>query len=297
MEEAERQLPAFPVRNYTEAKAVVKHALLAIDSAKGFFTLHERASDYFDCVFDHSAIFGAVVPFEPELENRCKMIKRRIDMLEALAGELNPTYFLQHCRKIHYELGDIYSQQVSLKYAVHEATFARQQAQLAGGSGGESLDPAIVEKNVQAMRKINLLTVKSIGHYHRFLGTFEVLNPGGAKEAIKNLKVALPFEKIDMYPLPKRIEESAGETETYLQAIVTSYLAVGRLYIKIVTSTPSDRVRYWMTCEKYYKALKTYLVENDDQRREHFEEYEKQLDEMLALIPGKIQQILSQSVC
>ena len=124
-EEAELKLPSFPARNYAEAKSVVKYALTTIESAKKFFTLNERASDYVDCTFDHSSIFGAIVPFEPEIDNRCKMIKRRIDMLEALSNELNPQYFLQHCRKIHYELGDIYSQQVSLKYAQHESTFAK----------------------------------------------------------------------------------------------------------------------------------------------------------------------------
>ena len=131
--EAEAKLPIFPVRNYTEAKSVVKYALSAIESAKKFFTINERASDFVDCTFDHSSIFGSTVPFEPEIDNRCKMIKRRIDMLEALTTELNPQYFLQHCRKIQYELGDIYSQQVSLKYAVHESMFAKQQAALTSG--------------------------------------------------------------------------------------------------------------------------------------------------------------------
>lgn len=118
--------------DYAAAKGVIKHALAAIDSAKRFFTLSERASDHVDLVFDHSSVFGSLVPFEPSLENRCKMVKRRIDMLEALAGELNPQYFLEHCRKIHYELGDIYSQQVGLKYIANEAIFAKMVSSSCG---------------------------------------------------------------------------------------------------------------------------------------------------------------------
>lgn len=122
---AEAALPAFPVRDNAAAKLVVRHALSAIDSAKSFFNLNDRASDYVDCTFDHCAIFGALLPYEPAVDNRCKMVKRRIDMLEALAGQLNPQYFLQHVRKIHYELGDIYSQLVGLKYIAHENDFAK----------------------------------------------------------------------------------------------------------------------------------------------------------------------------
>lgn len=149
------------------------------------------------------------------------------------------------------------------------------------------------------MKKINLLTVKSIQHYYIFLRSFESLNPG-KNTTLKVNDPLPPFDKLDMFPLPKRIEEGGNnnsDTSGCLQAIITAYLAIGRMYIKIVTSVPGDRVRYWLQCEKYYKALKEYLERNRDQREEYFSEYWKQLEEMLSLIPGKIQSILAQSIC
>ncbi len=47
---------------------------------------------------------------------------------------VNPQYFLEHCRKIHYELGDIYSQQVGLKYIANEAIFAKMVSSSCGAS-------------------------------------------------------------------------------------------------------------------------------------------------------------------
>lgn len=159
-----------------------------------------------------------------------------------------------------------------------------------------------MEKNLHAMKKINALVVKAIQHYYVFLRSFEVLNTALKNPSLRMNEPLPPFEKLEMFPLPGRIDETVGGKETvattagYLQAIITAYLAIGRLYIKLVTSLPADRVRYWLQCEKYYKALREYLARNEDQRREHFSEYWTQLEEMLALIPGKIQSILSQSV-
>ena len=144
------------------------------------------------------------------------------------------------------------------------------------------------------MRKINQLVVKSIQHYHKFLSSFELLNTKEKNPGAK-LNEPIPFDKLRMFELPKRIEESA-DMDGYLQAIVTSYLSIGRLYIKIVTSVPQDRVRYWIECDKYYRALKEYLDRNQDQKQAYFEEYYTKLEEMLALIPGKIQHIIGQSV-
>lgn len=149
------------------------------------------------------------------------------------------------------------------------------------------------------MKKINLLTVKSIQHYYIFLRSFETLNPG-KKASLKVNDPLPPFEKLEMFPLPRRIDEGEqgnnSDTTGCLQAIITAYLAIGRMYIKIVTSNPGDRVRYWLQCEKYYKALREYLERNRDQRAEFFSEYWTQLEEMLSLIPGKIQSILAQSL-
>lgn len=159
-----------------------------------------------------------------------------------------------------------------------------------------------MDKNVSAMKKINLLTVKSIQHYYTFLRSFEALNPGKNPSLRVNDPLP-PFERLEMFPLPRRIEEggaaansSQADTSGCLQAIITAYLAIGRMYIKIVTSAPEERIRYWLQCEKYYKALREYLERNRDQRAEFFSEYWTQLEEMLSLIPGKIQSILAQSL-
>lgn len=269
LSEMEQQMPSFPAKTYDDAKVVFKFALNAIDSAKKFFTIDERCSDYIDCIFDHSQIYASIISYIPEIESRCKIVKRRIDLLESIDKQINSQYYLQHCRKIAYELGTIYSEQVSLKQLQHQKI-----------SNEECIEQSqFEERSMQVLKKFNMLISKSILNYQKFLHTFDYLNT--KKRKFSEYSIA----NIELYKLPTRIDD-----ENYIKPILTAYLSIGQLYTKLFTEPKQQRLN-WIKCEDYYNELKCYCTRNDDHRRQYFEDYYQQLEEMLILIPGKVQQI------
>ena len=57
--------------------------------------------------------------YPPHVSYRqCKMYKRRVDLLEPLLTELNPTYYLMVIRQLQYELAEIYSDIAQCKVEV-----------------------------------------------------------------------------------------------------------------------------------------------------------------------------------
>ena len=58
--------------------------------------------------------------FDTNFERRCKMHKRRIDLLTPILSEINSQFYLQICRQLQYEIGEIYSEMTDFKIAVAE---------------------------------------------------------------------------------------------------------------------------------------------------------------------------------
>jgi len=56
--------------------------------------------------------------FDDNFERRCKMHKRRIDLLIPLVQQLNPQFYLQVVRQLQYEIGEIYAEMAELKIAL-----------------------------------------------------------------------------------------------------------------------------------------------------------------------------------
>lgn len=272
--EREQKFPSFPARNYDDAKQVFRYALNAINSAKQFFTLEQRCSDYISCILDQSQIYASLISYIPEIENRCKIVKRRIDLLEELDKELNSQYYLQHCRQIWYELGNIYGEQVSLKQLQNRPLI---EGETTGGN-------EVMAERLQALKKINMLIAKSILHYHKFLNSFDYLNKNKKKFNASSLG------NVELWHLPERIEDADD-----VKPILTAYLSIGHSFTKLVMEPVEER-NNWMKCEAYLTEIKSYCTRNEDQRQLYFEDYYIQMEEMLRLIPGKIQNIMSRTL-
>ena len=54
--------------------------------AKEYFEMDGFVTDHIEILQDHSALFRALAFFEDDLERRCKMHKRRVDMLEPICN-------------------------------------------------------------------------------------------------------------------------------------------------------------------------------------------------------------------
>ena len=147
----EERVPAMLATTFEEARAYFLFAQQCVGSAKAFFALDSHASDYAVIVQDHSSLFRLLAQFELDPERKCRMHKRRADMLSDLTNQLNPQHFLVICRQCQYELGEIYYEMADLKIVL--------------ATEKDSPPP-------QAVAKINRLLRSSMAQFQQFLDSF-----------------------------------------------------------------------------------------------------------------------------
>lgn len=110
-------------------------------------------TDYIEIVQDHSKAFKLLAFFELNLDRQCKMHKRRVDMLLEVCNELNPQHYLLVVRQLTYELAEIYSNMLDIKYMILKE------------EGGQP--------SVHAMKKVNSLALQSIEKYKAYIDSFK----------------------------------------------------------------------------------------------------------------------------
>ncbi|XP_028030313.1 protein KBP homolog [Bombyx mandarina] len=139
---------------YEDARAIFLSCQNWLNQAKEYYKLETLASDYIELILDSSQAYNNLAFFEDNDDRRAKMLKRRIDMLENLLNEINPTYYLQYCRQIWYELGVVYTDILNIKIDKWPKS----------------------EVTVQARKKIDLLCDKSIESYTNFINSINDKN-------------------------------------------------------------------------------------------------------------------------
>ena len=91
--------------NHSEAVSVFKFAQTQISIAHGFYQLNGYVTDHIEVAQDASTLYKLLSMFEPSIELKCRMHKRRIDMLEEPASLLSTQHYLMLCRQMWYEIG------------------------------------------------------------------------------------------------------------------------------------------------------------------------------------------------
>ncbi|XP_041988397.1 KIF-binding protein [Aricia agestis] len=141
---------------YQDAREVFLCCQGWLEKAKAYYKLDSLACDHIELVQDSSQSYSYLAFFEEDDERRAKMHKRRIDMLEDLIKEVNPQYYLEYFRQLWYELGEIYSDILSIKL--------------------EKLNKSKEKPTPHLLKKINLLCEKSIENYTNFLDSLKDKN-------------------------------------------------------------------------------------------------------------------------
>ncbi|KAG7482523.1 KIF1-binding protein [Solea senegalensis] len=140
----------FPL-DFTEARAVFLVGQNNVTQAKEYFVMDGYVTDHIEILQDHSTLFRSLAFFEEDLERRCKMHKRRVDMLEPICQDLNSQYYLMIRRQMMFELAETYSEMMDLKL-----TLANRQAD------AQSLDS-------HTIKKFNHLCSASVKYFQMFL--------------------------------------------------------------------------------------------------------------------------------
>ena len=144
------------VKNYDEARKVFLCGQKWLQQAKEFYVLDGYVSDSIEIDQDLSQLYKYLAFFDDSFERRCKMHKRRIDLLNAPLLELNPQHFLQICRQLTFEIGDTYADMADLKKAIMEQDTTRV--------------------NVESIKKYNKLLLQGIKFYEGFVDSYKQMN-------------------------------------------------------------------------------------------------------------------------
>ncbi|XP_050740456.1 KIF-binding protein-like isoform X1 [Eriocheir sinensis] len=149
----ESEVAAIPVQDFDEARQLFLAGLRWLTEARQYYTLEDHASDHVSITQEMSHLYKALAFFEPSEERRCKMHKRRVDLLTVLIKELNPQYYLNVCRQIYYELAETYSAMMDNKLTLLEGDGSRPTS--------------------QQTKKINTLATSSIQHFLHYLDSLK----------------------------------------------------------------------------------------------------------------------------
>ncbi|XP_017779924.1 PREDICTED: protein KBP homolog [Nicrophorus vespilloides] len=136
-----------------DAKKVFLNAQKWLNRAQEYYSLESLASDYIEIAQDYSKLYDALVFYEENPDNRSKLIKRAIDVLEQVLSEVNPTYYMQYCRPIWFRLGMLYSDLIDIKL--------------------DRIKESTARPNPHALKKINALVDKSLKHFNSFVDSFK----------------------------------------------------------------------------------------------------------------------------
>lgn len=138
----------------SDAKKVFLKTQDWIKKAQEYYNLDTLASDYIEIIQDQSQLYLNFLFFEDDQDNQAKLHKRRIDSLEHIISNINSQYYMNYCRQIWFELGQIYSDIIDIK--------------------SEKLRETKERPKPQALTKINSLVEKCIKHYKSFLSSFKI---------------------------------------------------------------------------------------------------------------------------
>ena len=147
--DVEAAVPCDLVESFDSAKPVFVFCQKQIESAKEYYTLDSFASDSVSITQDFSQLYKLVAFFETTNELKCRMHKRRVDMLTALLQQLSRQHFLNVCRQLMYEVAETQAEMANLKIV------------------NASEDPT-----PHAIGKINKLLLSGVKYFEEFVVSF-----------------------------------------------------------------------------------------------------------------------------
>ena len=147
--DVEEAVPCDLIESFDGAKPVFLFCQKHIEGAKEYYSLDSFASDSVAITQDHSQLYKLVAFFETAIELKCRMHKRRVDMLSGLLEQLSRQHFLNVCRQLMYEMAETQAEMASLKIV------------------NASEDPT-----PHAVGKINKLLLSSVKYFEDFVQSF-----------------------------------------------------------------------------------------------------------------------------
>lgn len=153
LEEYEKEVSDKYVLTLDEAKAVFLNSQKWLLKSQEYYSLESLASDFIDINLNHCQLYLDLLFFDDNPDNQAKYQKRRIDLIENLLSQINSKFYLSHCRKMWYEVGNAYINLLDIKLDKQRESNERP--------------------NPASLSKINNIISKGIAYFTLFLRSFE----------------------------------------------------------------------------------------------------------------------------
>lgn len=101
--------------DYEQARGVFLKAQQILNETKEYFKLDGYVTDHCEVVRDLSDLYAALIFFDADLSRKCKLHKRRLDLLEPVCEQINEQYYLTLKRQLLFDCGSILSEMIDLK--------------------------------------------------------------------------------------------------------------------------------------------------------------------------------------
>ncbi len=241
--------------DFDQARKIFLQAQAILNECKEFFKLDGYVSDHCEIIRDLSELYGALIFFEEDPDRRCKMTKRRLDLLVPITNEISEQYYLYVKRQCLFDVGSIYSELMDYKIDIFKSK-----------KDTNSLNSKETSKSIE---KINTLAKSSIEYFENFLNTMKVM----------------PKREV----LPEKLDE-----HNYRSALLAKFY-IGRLYSKIIATDPKERLLNTKQTLDNYTFLVNYCdKENREGNSDMFERMKIEYGickEMITFLPAQLEKI------
>ncbi|ETO18568.1 hypothetical protein RFI_18695, partial [Reticulomyxa filosa] len=144
-----------------------------LSSALHHYVLDGYVTDHVKITQKMSQMYDYLAYFENNNSNKCKMHKRRINMLSTVEEQLSPQAYLDIVQELDYEIAQAYRIMANLKVLEKKNyvyTYTSYTTNLVGCVGRKKPKKASEEKKYA---KINELFLKSIHYFNKFVESYE----------------------------------------------------------------------------------------------------------------------------
>lgn len=241
--------------DFAQAKEIFLKGQQILNEIKQVFVIDGYVTDHCEITRDMSDLYACLIFFEEDMERKCKMHKRRLDLLQPICDELSEQFYLSLKRQLLFDVGTIFSELLDLKIDIFREK--KEQNELN------------TEKSAQSVNKINQLASKSIDYFNKFLNTMKVQ----------------PEKKV----LPEKFDDHN------IRPALLAKFYLGRLYSKIIAVEPSKRLENLKQTLESYSYICDYCEKeakngNNTAMEIMINEYQA-CKEMITFLPAQMEKL------
>lgn len=303
----------FPViKDVTAARAAAKQGLRYCEEALKYYVVDGYVTEHLAVTQEMSLLYRSLAHYEEDASTKCKLLKRRIDLVEPLLKTLSPKVYFDYVLQFASEAAHCYAELMDFKMDIEvkkasesnsttptlpplpSSKSSSSSSTSTTSSSSDNSSPSGVSTplriNASALVKVNNLAtnaVKYFNYWYRLLPPKQpTLGSGEAPRTAESASASAPSStsaatvaKLTSLPIHKVYEVD----EEYHQPFVSNALYVARVYSRMRPPTKEARVLCLQESLREYQRLIDFVQVNKCEKR-FKSEVEVALD-MIQLMP------------